>query len=159
MISSDLDCVFLSFLVAVTFCLDFQFFGGLDTQHLRQVHQFFIACDIEESLGMRLPASIYSLKADLGPACKAAFLAAPAHPSTSHQQVSHPLRCMGLSVEDEFRCPKSGYSIDMRVKYKRPKRTSTSGDFGVGWSKEFDGPSLFGMKDPNLSDLDQTAAP
>ena len=22
---------------------------------------------------------------------------------------------MGLSVEDEFRCPKSGYSIDMRV--------------------------------------------
>jgi hypothetical protein len=36
---------------------------GLDSQHLLQVHQFIIACDIEESLGMRLPASIYALKA------------------------------------------------------------------------------------------------
>ncbi len=143
MISSDLDCGFLSFLVAVASCLEFQFFGGLDSQHLRQVHQFFIACDIEESLGMRLPASIYALKADLGPACKAAFLAASAHPSASQQQVRHTLRGMGLSVEDEFRCPKSGYSIDMRVQDKRPQGTSTSGDFDVGWAIEFDGPSHF----------------
>jgi hypothetical protein len=34
---------------------------------------------------------------------------------------------MGLSVEDEFQCPKSGYSIDMRVQNKR-------GDLGVGWA-------------------------
>ncbi len=43
---------------------------------------------------------------------------------------------MGLSVDDEFQCPKSGYSIDMRVQDKR-------GDLGVGWSIEFDGPSHF----------------
>jgi hypothetical protein len=49
---------------------------------------------------------------------------------------------MGLSVEDEFRCPKSGYSIDMRVQDKRPQGT-TQGDFGIGWPIDFDGPSHF----------------
>jgi hypothetical protein len=43
---------------------------------------------------------------------------------------------MGLSVEDEFQCPKSGYSIDMRVQ-------DNHGDVGVGWAIEFDGPSHF----------------
>ena len=38
--------------------------------------------------------------------------------STSQQQVSDTLRGMGLLVEDEFLCPKSGYSIDMRVQDK-----------------------------------------
>ncbi len=33
--------------------------------------------------------------------------------------MSDTLRGMGLSVEDEFRCPKSGYSIDMRVHVNR----------------------------------------
>jgi hypothetical protein len=135
-LSSDMDCGFLAFLVSVASRLDFQFFVGLNTQQLCQVHQFFIACDMEESLGLRLPASIYALKGDLGPDCKAAFLAAPAQPSASQQQVSDALRGMGLSVEDEFRCPKSGYSIDMRVQDKR-------GDFGVGWAIEYDGPSHF----------------
>jgi hypothetical protein len=118
-------CGFLSSLVSVASRLDSQFFVGFDSQHLRQVHQFFIACDIEESLGMRLPASIYALKADLGPACKGVFFAAPAHPSASQQQVSNTLRGMALSVEDEFRCPNSGYSIDTRVHDKRPQGTST----------------------------------
>ena len=151
MLSSDLDCGFVSSLISVASLLDSQCFGGLDSQHLRQVHQFFIACDIEENLGMRLPASIYALKADLGPACKAAFLATPAHSSAS--------RGMGLSVDDEFRCPKSGYSSDMRVQDKCPQGTSTIVDFGVGWAIEFDGPShFFGMQGTNCSDLDQAAA-
>jgi hypothetical protein len=34
-------------------------------------------------------------------------------PSVTHKQVSETLRHMGLSVEDELRCPKSGYHIDM----------------------------------------------
>jgi hypothetical protein len=50
------------------------------------IASFFNACDIEKMLDMRLPASIYALKGDLGPACKAAFLAAPANPSASQQQ-------------------------------------------------------------------------
>ena len=93
---SELDCGFLSSLISVALRLDSQFFVGLDSQHLRQVHQLFIACDIEESLGMRLPASIYALKADLGPACKAVFLAAPAHPSASQQQVSDTLQILAI---------------------------------------------------------------
>jgi hypothetical protein len=100
------------------------------------VHQFFIVCDIEESLGLRLPASIHALKVDLGPACKSAFFTAPAQPSASQQQVSDTLRGMGLWMEDEFQCPKSGYSIDMRVQDKRA-------DLGVGLAIEFDGPSHF----------------
>ena len=48
-----------------------------------------------------------------------------------------------LAVEDVFRCPKSGYSIDMRVRDNRSQRTSTSADFGVGWAIEFDGASHF----------------
>jgi len=47
---------------------------------------------------------------------------------------------MGLSVEDEFRCPKSGYSIDMRV--HESAKSSTAGA-AAGWAVEFDGPSHF----------------
>jgi hypothetical protein len=126
---------------------DAQFFAGLNTQERCRVHQFFIACDMEESLGLLLPASIHALKAGLGPVCKAAFFGAPAQPSASQQQVSDTLRGMGLSVEDEFQCPKSGYSIDMRVQDKR-------GDLGVGWAIEFDGPLHFlACKAPTVSTL------
>ena len=61
--------------------------------------------------------------------------------------MSDTLRGMGLSVEDEFQCPKSGYSIDMRVQDKR-------GDLGVGWAIEFDGPLHFlACKAPTVSTL------
>ena len=49
---------------------------------------------------------------------------------------------MGLSVEDEFRCPKSGYSIDMRVQGMRVNAKSSTGAT-AGWAVEFDGPSHF----------------
>jgi hypothetical protein len=49
---------------------------------------------------------------------------------------------MSLSVEDEFRCPKSGYSIDMRVHDMRVNTKSSTGA-AVGWAVEFDGPSHF----------------
>ena len=61
----------------------------------------------------------------------------PVHPSASQQQVSDTLRVMSLSVEDEFRFPKSGYSIDMRVNAK------SSTGAAAGWAVEFDGPSHF----------------
>ncbi len=140
---SVVHCDFLSSLVSVASRRGSLFLAGLNRLDICQVHQFFIACDIEEALGMRLPASIYALKADFGPVCKAAFLAAPAHPSASQQQVSHTLRDMGLLVEDEFQCTKSGYSIDMRVQDKCPQGTRTIADVGVGWAIEFDGPSHF----------------
>ncbi len=51
--------------------------------------------------------------------------------------MSDTLRGMGLSVEDEFRCPKSGCSIDMRVSAK-----SSTGP-AAGWAVEFEWPSHF----------------
>jgi hypothetical protein len=117
-------------------------FESNDTKDLRQMHQLFIDYDMNEGLHTSMPASFLVLKEKLGPSCKAAFVAAPAQPSWSQQQVSDTLRGMGLSVEDEFRCPKSGYSIDMRVQDKRPQGTSAS-DFGPGWAIEYDGPSHF----------------
>jgi hypothetical protein len=60
----------------------------------------------------------------------------------SQEEVSAILRGIGLSVEDEFRCPKSGYSIDMRVQDRGLNGSSSSG-CGAGWAVEFDGPSHF----------------
>jgi hypothetical protein len=60
-----------------------------------------------------LSVIVQTLKEKLGPSCQAAFIGVPVHPSASQKQVSDTLRGMSLSVEDEFRCPKSGYSIDI----------------------------------------------
>jgi hypothetical protein len=49
---------------------------------------------------------------------------------------------MGLTVKDEFRYPKSGYSIDMRVLDMRVNAKRNTGD-AAGWVVEFDGPSHF----------------
>jgi len=57
--------------------------------------------------------------------------------------VSETLRHMGLSVEDEVRCPKSGYSIDMIV---HGSTLEIGGERSIGgglWAVEFDGPSHF----------------
>ena len=66
------------------------------------------------------------------------------HTDNTQQQVSETLRHMGLSVEDEVRCPKSGYSIDMvthvrDIKEKAGERNSR----GKVWAVEFDGPWHF----------------
>ena len=75
--------------------------------------------------------------------CQAAFIGVPVHPSASQQQVSDTLRGMGLFVEDEFRCPKSGYSVDMRVHDMRVNAKSSRGGChsAAGWAVDFDGPA------------------
>jgi len=113
-----------------------------DQKSLRQMHQFFISCDMIEGLHADLCVSVQTLKEKLGPSCQAAFIGVPVHPSASQQQVSDTLRDMGLSVEDEFRCPKSGYSIDMLVHDMRFNAKSSTGA-AAGWAVEFDGPSHF----------------
>ncbi len=113
--------------------------------HLSQLHQFFIACDMQEALDLGMPVSVLALKDKLGPSCKAAFIGHPIKESATQQQVSDILRGMGLSVEDEFRCPKSGYVIDMRVHKKddMPETAKSSTGAAEGWAVEFDGPSHF----------------
>jgi hypothetical protein len=110
--------------------------GEFNVIALCEIHQFFIWCDLVEGI----PVSFLVLKQKLGPSCKAAFFGQPVYPSVTQQQVSDTLRGMGLSVEDEFRCPKSGYSIDMRV--HESAKSSTAGA-AAGWAVEFDGPSHF----------------
>jgi hypothetical protein len=112
-----------------------------DVQCLCQLHQFFITCNTEAGLRSVLPASILDMKDTLGSVCKVAFLSVPVQHPARQQQVSNTLRDIGLAVEDEFRCPKSGYSIDMWVQDKREQ--GTSGNIEVGWAIEFDGPSYF----------------
>jgi hypothetical protein len=103
-----------------------------------QTHQFFISCDSQECAHAALPARFLALKEK----CRAAFIGRPVQPSASQQPVSDTLRDMGLSVDDEFRCPKSGYSIDMRVHDTCISANSSTGA-SVVWAVEFDGPSHF----------------
>jgi hypothetical protein len=75
--------------------------------------------------------------------CRDAFESSQTSSSVAQQQVSETLRHMGLSVEDEARCPKSGYSIDLMVhdsgRGNRGERSSSTST----WAVEFDGPSHF----------------
>ena len=104
------------------------------------MHQFLVACDVEEGVRARMPDSFVALKERLGPKCQACFVATPTQASESQEEVSAILRGIGLSVENEFRCPKSGYSIDMRV---QDRGLEGSSGCGAGWAVEFDGPSHF----------------
>ena len=79
--------------------------------------------------------------------CRAAYLAAAAEVSIfkSQLQVSDALRGrLGLCVHDEYRYPKSGYSIDMPVRGAGSSTMSAgAADGSRSWAVEFDGPSHF----------------
>ena len=113
--------------------------------NLCQLHQVFLSCSLEEKLHVEAFNDMHSDMQALRDACRSAFEGTRVTPSATQQQVSKTLRSMGLRVEDEFRCPKSGYSFDMLVHHIAPamggEGTSTSRD-GT-WVVEFDGPSHF----------------
>jgi hypothetical protein len=102
---------------------------------LRQLHQFFVWSSLTGNQRVEAIDSMRSLKET----CRSAFEGAPAAPSATQQQVSNTLRRMGLSVQDEVRCPKSGYSMDMLV----CESALGMGGRGGAWAVEFDGPSHF----------------
>jgi hypothetical protein len=64
--------------------------------------------------------------------CRSVFASAQTNPSAAQQQVSKTQRDMRLSVEDEVRCPKSGYSIDMLV-HAHDSALETGGERSSGW--------------------------
>jgi hypothetical protein len=134
-------CFCIQFNLSLGFCsflsCSLPSMGFDDPTGLRQLHQVFISCDMIEGLNVDFSVIVQTLTVKLGPSCQAAFIGVPVHPSASQQQVSDALRDMGLSVEDEFRFQKSGYSIDMRVNAK------SSTGAAAGWAVEFDGPSHF----------------
>jgi len=69
---------------------------------------------VEPRLRMEVISDMWALKET----CREAFECSKSAPSATQQQVSETLRHMGMSVEDEVRCPKSGYSIDMIVSHR-----------------------------------------
>ena len=117
---------------------DMSHFNGTDRC---QLHQVFLSCSLDAQLRESLPESILSLKDRLGDACRAAFVKAGAQVIESKFQtdVSQALERMGLAVEKEYRVPKSGYSIDIRVR----KISAQASSEAQGWAVEVDGPSHF----------------
>jgi hypothetical protein len=87
--------------------------ASFNTAQLCQVHQLFVGCSVEPRLRMQAVNDLWALKETGREAFECATLKSA--PSATQQQVSETLRQMGLSVEDEARCSKSGYSIDMAV--------------------------------------------
>jgi len=113
--------------------------SSFNTAELRQVHQFFVGCSVEPRLRMEAVNDMCALKE----ACREAFECAKSAPSATQQQVSETLRRLGLSVEDEARCPKSGYSIDMLVHVHDSSLGEERSSRGGAWAVEFDGPLHF----------------
>jgi hypothetical protein len=109
-----------------------------NTAELRQLHQFFVCCSVDPRFCVDANVGMRTLRET----CRAAFEGERTAPSKTQQQVSETLRQMGLSVEDEVRCPSSGYSIVYvhescwGMGGERSSSTST-------WAVEFDGPSHF----------------
>jgi len=119
----------------------------IDDRALSQLHQVFLTCRLEEGLRARMPPAFVELEERLGPACLQAFVSGPARTSESQRDVKRALERMGLPVEEEARCPRSGYSIDMLVREKGTAVPSEGGGpggrGGRQWAVEFDGPSHF----------------
>jgi len=74
---------------------------------------------------------------------RSAFEGAQTNPSAAKQQVSKTLSDMRLSVEDEVRCPKSGYSIDMLVHERALAMGGERSSSARKWAREYDGPWHF----------------
>ena len=121
-------------------CLEFS------GESLCQLHQYLLSCRLVSSSPVSRRASLSQLRNALGPACHDEFVKSPVHPSKSQQQVRRALCGMGLSVEEEARCPRSGYSIDMLVREPSPSADAhgeSAATATAEWAVEFDGPSHF----------------
>jgi hypothetical protein len=123
---------------------------GLDAsgpKRLHQLHQVFLTCRLEEGLRSRMPPAFLELEERLAPSCLQAFESGLTRPSEGQRDVKRSLERMGLLVEEEARCPRSGYSIDLLVRDKGAEVPSEGGGPGGGgarrWAVEFDGPVRF----------------
>ena len=122
---------------------------------LFQLHQFFVTCSLlEDSCCARMLQAhpLLDLRA-LQDTCRSVFVGGNTRGSDCQQRVSERLRLMGLCVEDEYKCPQSGYSIDMLVSsYSMDMFASIPGGGNsteeCRWAVEFDGPSHFLVYQP-----------
>jgi hypothetical protein len=117
-----------------------------DRQALMQVHQYLVSCHLGHSDLASQRASLLRLREALGGACQDEFVKSDMHPSKTQQHVRRALCGMGLWVEEEARCPRSGYSIDMLVREPSPSADAhgeSAARATVEWAVEFDGPTHF----------------
>jgi hypothetical protein len=103
---------------------------------MRQMHQVFVAMDLHPGWREQVPQSIIDLESTLRADAQEAFRQSVVSISAQQAIVSADLKAMGFSVEDEFVCPRSMYSIDMLV----TQRTADGSTSNQTWAVEFDGP-------------------
>jgi hypothetical protein len=117
--------------------------SSFNTAELCQIHQFFVSCSVEPWFQVEAWNEVINNMQSLKETCRLAFEGRSSVSSASQQQVSETMRQMGLSVKDEVRCPKSGYSIDMLVHDSTLEIGGERSSKGGSWAVEFDGPSHF----------------
>ena len=106
-------------------------------------------CSLDADVRDSLPGSIMRLKDHFGDACRAAFVD-QVRESRLQKDVTQALQRMELVVEEEYQCPKSRYTIDIRVH----KSSSHGSSEAEGWAVEVDGPYHFlSCKSPNGATL------
>jgi len=110
-----------------------------NTAQLSQLHQFFVWCSVETRLGLEAINVMHSFKETCRLALEGQLIAS----SAAQKQVSETLHHMGLSVQEEIRCPTSGYSIDMLVHESALEMGGERRSGGGAWAVEFDGPAHF----------------
>ena len=119
-----------------------------------QLHQFFVACDVDEKLRADLPPVYWDLKAAKQQECREHWCKNSIFTCSLMQRtLSNAIRDMGLVVQDEVKCPRTAYSIDCltydhKVDTNRAEQGLTH-DMGAGpidnpgrwtWAVEYDGP-------------------
>jgi len=90
-----------------------------DRSDMCMMHQFFLSCDIDERFAVAIGARdclMHRVSTRYSTRCKQAFVSTSSAASDMQTRVHNVLvHHMHLQVESEFRCQRSGYSIDMQV--------------------------------------------
>jgi len=108
-----------------------------------QLHQWILSCEVDGLADAG--ATPRQALGNLAPECKRAFGRVPTLPSHLQRVVAGALRrCLStrpdLEVLEEFRDPRSAYSIDVLV---RPRAAGPDGRAQPAWAVEVDGPAHF----------------
>jgi len=112
--------------------------GRFSAIQKRQLHQWLLSCDLGMMSGASLPSGVARVMQEMGAECRQVFSEQSTHESRLQQEVAAALRraVSEVDIEEEYRDPRSGYSIDVLV-----RRRSAAGS--TEWAVEVDGPFHF----------------
>jgi hypothetical protein len=132
---------------------------------LSQLHQYLLSSSLTQASDVSPRPSLLELEKALGSACQDEFCKVQGHPSEDQQDVRRALCGMGLLVEEEARCPRSGYSIDMLAREPSPsadahgESAACTARAAAEWAVEFDGPHHFLASRPGITSWPQGPSP